>query len=212
MLVEAALIAAGALVVGIGVSAYRALQSRHVTVARALAKAERVNIADFEEGTTALIVGSVVRAERTVKATMSRKRCVYYRQFVEGPQQVGQEPETLLERGKGVDFLVQDATGVARVNVEGALVSLAKERFGWQAAVKGRVDRRLPPEKVSDVSLRKMAYFEGRLDEGEMVAVSGVGRWQVAAEHGHGAGYRQRPRQLHISAPLHISDRPFEDR
>lgn len=210
MVIEAAVVAAAALLLGVGVSAYRAFKTRHVTVARALARAKRVRVADFDEGRRAMIVGTVVAGERSVKAPLSGKPCAYFRVLVEGPETVGKEPETLLEWAEGGDFYVQDASGTARICVSEAQSSLAKESFDWHAAIRGKVDRRLPLERATDTALRKMSFYEGRLDEGETVAVAGRGRWKVAAQHGQGATYRQAARQLHITAPLYISDRSFD--
>jgi hypothetical protein len=55
-----------------------------------------------------------------------------------------------------------------------------------------------------------LSFYEGRLDEGELVAVRAKGSWRTAAEHGRTSGYRQRPKQLVLAAPLTLSDRPFE--
>lgn len=141
---------------------------------------------------------------------MTDEPCVYYRLLVEGPMPVGQEPEVLLETGQGVDFFVEDDTGRARVRVKGAAVSLTKHQVGWRDAVARGIDAMLPPGRAEDLAPSRMTFHEGRLDEGELVAVRGKGRWETTAEAGPGAGYRTRPKQLVLSAPLVISDRPFE--
>jgi alkylhydroperoxidase family enzyme len=210
VVVEVALVAAAALVCGIGVSAYRAFRSRHVRVARKLAAARRVPIADFADGETALVVGRVVVGAQTLRGPISDKACVFYRLQVEGPMRVGQEPESLLETGEGVDFFVEDETGRARVIVAGADVSLVKHPMASQQAIDRGVDARVPAQLAQGLAPLRMSFFEGRLDAGEQVAIAGRGHWRTAAAGASGGGYRHRPKQLEIGAPAVISDRPFE--
>jgi hypothetical protein len=209
VVVEVALVAAAALVCGIGVSAYRAFKSRHVRVARRLAASKRAAVADFVDGETAMVVGRVATGADTLRSPITGKHCVFYRLLVEAPMRVGQEPETLLETGEGVDFFVEDETGRARVLVAGADVSLVKHPIDSQEAIDRGIDSRVPAELAQGLNPHRMSFFEGRLDAGELVAVRGRGHWRTAAAGGSGGGYRHRPQQLEIGAPLAISNRPF---
>jgi len=210
VVVEVALVAAAALVCGIGVSAYRALKSRHVRVARKLASGRRRSVADIVDGETAMVVGRVVTGAKTLRGPITGKDCVFYRLLVEGPTRVGQEPETLVETGEGVDFFVEDETGRARVWVADAEVSLVKQPMDSQEAIDRGIDAQVPAELAQGLNPRRMSFFEGRLDAGELIAIRGRGHWRTAAAGGAGGGYRHRPKQLELDAPLVISDRPFE--
>jgi hypothetical protein len=200
---------AAAFVAGIGVSAYRAFRQRHVTVARAIAGATRVSVADFRDGASSLVVGKVVVAERAVDAPLTGKSCVYHRVVVEGPP-TPTGPTILLELYDGVDFYVEDDSGRALISVEDAVTSLSKQLIDSGDVVGSNFERRIRDELPDDVDQKQMTFHEGRLDAGEMVAIRGVGRW-VASPHGNQRGdYRKAPRQLILSAPLHITDRPFD--
>jgi hypothetical protein len=210
VVVEVALVAAAVMVCGIGVSAVRAFRSRHVAVARKLAAAERIAVADFPDGAEAMIVGRVVVGQSELRGPLTDAPCVYFRLLVERHARVGQEPEVLLESGEGVDFLVEDDSGCARVRVAGATVSLVKHPVDWREAVARGIDAQVPADRREGTSPSRMSFFEGRLDEGELVAVRGKGRWEIASQAGVGAGYRKPPQQLVLRAPLAISDRPFD--
>jgi hypothetical protein len=86
---------------------------------RALRRARRVSIAEAPEGEVIRIDGRVAKGE-TVEAPLSGRLCVYYSITVDEPD--GDHPFPRARETGGVAFTIDDGTGRAIVDPEGARI------------------------------------------------------------------------------------------
>jgi hypothetical protein len=165
----------------------------------------------------AKVIGTV-RAIETLVAPISQRPCVLYQIRVEAQSESVDDAAwtPLLVREEGVPFLIADGTDRARVDPEGAQISLLHDRHlgdGNEPDEDGRGAAFLARYGKSP-SGRRLRFSEGIIEEGERIAVSGLGSREPDREPPSGErGYRDGPATiLHIATstehPLYVSDRP----
>ncbi|MFB6305291.1 MAG: GIDE domain-containing protein [Haloferacaceae archaeon] len=128
-----------------------------------------------------VVSGVARRAEATVTAPLSGRACLAYAwRTVEHREQrsldgtVGTWGQPGRSGREAVPFLVEDWTGTVRVDPEGADVRLAEEWVRDPETVPEDRPRGLDhADDVLGVRAYDRRYYEGRLDEGEPVTVSG---------------------------------------
>lgn len=198
------------------------LYSAQAQTRKRLARAPRVTIAAFPEATPARIVGRVVDGERLTSPLCGRP-CVFYEVIVQQRRQSSQSSgwRTIIHETRAIPFAIDDGTGHALVDPEGATLVVVKDASSHS----GAFDDATPAEEgfLARHNLRskgwlfnkKLRYREGALEIGETIAVCGVG---VREPDPDGAarvtGYRDAPpTRLRLArsarSPLLISD--FDD-
>jgi hypothetical protein len=147
-------------------------------IRRALRGAKPMSIADAPEGAVVRLDGRVLDGE-TLEAPLTGRRCVYYLAIVE-EFVAGSTPDSwreLAREARGVSFVIEDGTGRAIVDPDGALVDVEIDRTASsgtfdeptaaQAAFLARRD-----VKLSGWSAGKtLRYREGVFEIGEPIAV-----------------------------------------
>jgi len=196
-----------------GFTAWMISQSEWWRVTRRLRTTPRRPIAGLGEGERARIVGTV-RALDTCAAPITGRACVYWQVIVSAYQPSKDSDgndtsgyQSVLSRGEGSPFLVEDASGRALVDPQDATVSLVHD-------VRDTGDERtsmfLARHGVSAAG-QNLRYSEAVIAPGEVIAVAGAGVREPDPEAA-GGGYRDAPTRLRIAAsprvPLLISDRP----
>ncbi|MBX3274002.1 MAG: hypothetical protein KF729_27300 [Sandaracinaceae bacterium] len=174
-------------------------------------------IADVVEGERVRIVGRV-RGDATIAAPLSGRPCVYYRVVVEEQRRRGKSSywATLVDEERGVEFLVEDGAGVARVpvgHVQAVLEGDARGNSGFLRDPTPELEAFLAARGHATtgwVFNKTIRYREGVAEPGERVAVVGTGRWERDPEASAkaGEGYREAtmPKRLVLEAP---SDGPL---
>ncbi|MCA9676340.1 MAG: hypothetical protein KC464_14980 [Myxococcales bacterium] len=152
--------------------------------ARRLRRLPRVAIADFVEGQAARIVGRVIELE-TFPAPLSRRPCVAAEAIAVSVSLAGiaeravGKSASLVRDLRMVRFLVDDGTGIALVEPEGAEAVLSARRVlrrdpeGWGRRLLVRCGARAGDG---------FRYHEGAIVPGATVAVGGHGVRETAAE------------------------------
>jgi hypothetical protein len=218
---------AGAFLVG-AMAQWSGFFSEDRRVARGLRRRQRRQIVHARDGEVVKIEGEVVFAERTVQAPLAERSCAAYVTVVEERHQRGWYQ--LVRRQDGVDFLVRDETGVARVQVvaAGAQVvwALLHGREVRPAEVVGQagpLERLLASVRARSPAVAAPLTGPGRsplgndllraresmLVAGDRVAVMGLARWEPDPA-GPSAGYRQAGQRLVLRAAgstrIYVSD------
>jgi hypothetical protein len=200
---------------------------------RALSRAPRVPIATYPDGVFARVVGRIVCREH-LSAPLTGRTCVFYDAIVEvyqGDSDTDIESgswQQLIRETRGVPFAVDDGTGVATVDPEGAKLAIEhdeRSRSGYRrpptalaeaflACHDERSEHRIITDNTDLRFRRRLRYREGVLQIGDTVAVYGVGVHELDADSAaRAAGYREAPpTRLRLmsspQAPLLIGDRP----
>ena len=174
-------------------------------------------IADVVEGERVRVVGRV-RVEAPLAAPLSARPCAYYRVVVEEQRRRGKSTYwfTVVDEERGVDFLLEDGTGVARVpigHVQAVLEGDARGKSGFLRDPTPELEAFLAARGLATTGWlfnKTIRYREGVAEPGELVAVVGTGRWERDPEASAkaGDGYREAtmPKRLVLEAP---SDGPL---
>jgi hypothetical protein len=197
------------------------IRSRAEQVADALAQAPLVTVADFPAEGTARVEGRVQLVEPSLIAPLSGQRCAFYELEVEG---LGGLDGGVRQRRKtqGRDFLLADASGMALVRLESAMIAPGSGMIGALVAIdeahcrqgtlaeiaaeKRDAALRLLGERAPDAELGEIRYRECVLAPDASVAVAGAGLKGRAPGRGAAPGRAGRvtlaatPRQ-----PLYIA-------
>lgn len=158
-------------IAGVGAVSYTVFRvSREASLRRNVLAAPRSRIADIHEGARARVVGSVIAHAGTVTAAFSGKQCVYFEVTIDKRPRDVWEP--VLERRGSVPFAIQDDSGRAIVDPDGAAVTVDAETTeiveekltSWQTALLA---------DASDWLEGRMRVVERRIDAGDVIAVVG---------------------------------------
>jgi len=187
---------------------------------RALAAAPRLSIGEVVDGEKVRIVGQT-KALETVQAPFSGRTCVCWRVVVQ--DRSGNSRRVVVDEHDGLDFLVVDGTDRALVRVASAEVLLHKDRkysSGFLKDPTPELKAFLDAHGIASegaVFNKTLEFSEGVLEQGEIVAVLGVGSWQDDPDvaPSAGAGYRDTDAPLRLvmtspeGGPLILTDEPY---
>jgi hypothetical protein len=137
-------------------------------------------------GDTVRITGTVERIEEDLWAPLTRRRCVHYLTIVEERQRTSalsrHAPWTeVIRLERSVDFLLRDASGLARVRMDRAQVAVVRDihtRSGFldDPTPMEREFLEMQGEDPTDGAgmNRGLRYTEGVIEVGEVVTALGV--------------------------------------
>jgi hypothetical protein len=177
---------------------------------RVILATPRSTIAEAQPGKVAKLSGRVAYLIEPVRAPLSGRACAYYLVTVQEYRSSGKSGSwvTILRDPGGVDFLIEDGTGRARVvnrSLKVVAVQDAKYSSGTFNDATPHLEAYLAEHGQKSTGWlfnKKLRYLEAVFEAGETVAIVG----QVALEHDpgavpEGAGYRETPQRAVIAAP-----------
>lgn len=146
------------------------------TLKRKVRAARRWKVGELPEGTLGRIVGRAAVLRETLFAPISGRTCVYY--VVEVREHDVSVIRTLVREERGVPFVLEDASGRAVIEPEGAKLVLTTDA---RTSSGGLGNDASPPERaflqrhgIANTG-RVLTYHEAILEIGEPVAVVGAG-------------------------------------
>lgn len=187
------------------------------SIRRALRDARRVAIGKARDARQVKVVGEVIDGP-TVMAPISGRRCVYYRVVVH--QATGNRKRERAREDGGVRFQIDDGTGRALVDPEGARIAVeldTRTRSGLFDDATAAEEAFLQRHGIGSTGLifnRTLTYQEGVIEIGDTVAVLGRGvREPDRSATARVAGYRDPPpTRLRLGGssrhPILICDQP----
>jgi len=209
------------------VNVYRLFFNRQARTRRALARQPRTAMRDVRDGEPCKIVGRIEYAEEPKLAPFTARKCAGYSVHVYNNDMDG-GGGTLLHEDRCGDFFVRDEDGTRALIRGGSVRVVITKDAHFQSLGPGtHIWPKLeePPPGVEEflrargksmkglVFTKTLRFDEGVLEAGELVSVSGVGRWEIDSNpRAAGAGYREAPKLLvfigSAEAPLLVSDDP----
>lgn len=196
---------------------------RDAVIRRALRKARRCDIGSAPEASFTKLVGALSFAEEPLIAPLTGRRCAYYEAIVEELRggRNSRWVRVIHEVGRR-DFYLDDGTGRALVRTSGAEVVVTRDSHQRSGTFRDATPelesflRKHGRESTGVLGFNKsLRYREGVLEEGEHVAVCGVGR-RAPDPWGQPGGYREQPTMLVLEpqekVPLYVSDDPSTTR
>ena len=145
---------------------------------RALRRAKHVSIAEASEGSVVRLGGRVVEGE-TLEAPLTGRRCVYYVAIVE-EFEAGSTPDSwreLAREARGVQFAIEDGTGRAIVDPDGARVDVDLDRTSRSGSLEEPTAAQVAFLERQGVTLtgwsfnKTLRYREGVFEVGEPIAI-----------------------------------------
>lgn len=176
-----------------------ALFSRDATLRRALRGASRRSIRDVREGEIVKLTGVVRGLGPLVTAPLSRAPCVASSTKLEEPAD-GSWGERAHEV-QAVDFVVEDATGCARVVTSHVELHAVHDREVSDAKELEALLARHGGSSRGLVLNRDFRYREAVFEPGQRVSVLGVCRFEAEPGEAAGSGYRDVPKRVVVEAP-----------
>jgi hypothetical protein len=183
---------------------------------RAMARISRRSIASVSEGETVRIVGTLECAESRLTAPLTGRSCVAY-QVIYAIEEAGLGLRKRRTETTARQFFIRDDTGLVHVCIETPTLAPLRDRhwsFGQILGAPELFERYLARHRLSRrrfLFKRRAEFFEGILEKGQRVAVTGVARWDVDAQDAV-TNYREAPRRLTIDAtdtvPVMVSNDP----
>jgi hypothetical protein len=174
-----------------GFMIYDRFLSKEAHIKRKIKHADGKRIADFKDGETARLVGEVQYLGKTLRAPLSGRKCVYY--YVKVEEKSGGRNSTwsdLIEESKAADVILKDGNHYAYVKthlVKSHLISDANYTSGFLDDATPELEKFLSRHSEKSEGFlgfnRTLRYEEGILEEGELVAVLGMGKWKSAKVH-----------------------------
>ncbi len=165
----------------------------------------------------AKISGQVRRHEKLLSAPLTGRTCVVYWVVVEEMKATKNSWTQVINEHHSVDFLVEDPSGIARVDVSDAQPLLVMDAH-FRSGTLNDADRKLEAylESFGTKSTgalgfnRTLRYREGVLEPGERVVV--LGSTTMEADSTTGGAYRSRSERpvfgSRANGPLLLSDDP----
>lgn len=206
----------------LGAAGWKYLFSSEARAKRALRRAPRATVKEAREGALIKIVGKLRYAETPpLISPLTDRPCALFRTTVQHRQSSGRSSRwvTIIDSSEFQrDFWVEDSTGKALVKPEVPKVVLVMDGHftsGTLNEATPRLDAFLA--RYGETSRgwffnKNMRYKEGILEEGEVVAVYGICRWEPNPDPLAAGGYRERPMRLTIQDPevgeMLLSDNP----
>ncbi len=201
---------------------YQLFGSREATIKREIGHLPRVLIDQFPESAVGKIVGRLVYVDEPLRAPLTGRCCAQYRVIVEEYRSSGNSGSwhTIIEDEKSRDFMLWDETGEALVRMSGAQVAVTKDthyRSGTFNDATPLLESFLAKHRHQSTGVffnKNLRYKEGVLEEGEEVAICGMGRWEnypdPSTPSTASGSHDERSKLLIISnskqVPLYVSD------
>jgi hypothetical protein len=177
---------------------------------RAIRDAVGAKIVEAQPGQVVKLTGRVAYLGEPVRAPLSGRACAYYEVTIQEYRSHGKSGsyETVLRDPGGVDFLLDDGTGRARV-VNQALKVLAVQDAKYESGTFNDATPGLEAYLAEHglkskgwLFNKSMRYLEAVFEEGETVSVVGeVSFEHVPGEVPAGDGYRETPKRVVVAAP-----------
>jgi hypothetical protein len=185
-------------------------------------RATRVwEIGELPENAVGRVIGEVRALDRVLEAPLTGRACVYYVTKVEEQRSTGRGSTwtTLIKERAGVPFLLDDGSGRAIVDPEGAEVALELD----SRSRSGTFDDASPAEEAflerhgrsskGFLFNKTIRYTEAVIKPGESISVLGSGVREPDPQGTPAEGYRaEPPTRLRLTSshqhPLVISDDP----
>jgi hypothetical protein len=145
---------------------------------RALRRAKHVAIAEAPEDALVRLDGRVVEGE-ALEAPLTGRRCVYYLAIVE-EFQAGSTPDSWREiarEARGVRFAIEDGTGRAIVDPDGARIDVDLDRTSTSGTLENPTEAQTAFLERKGVKLtgwsfnKTLRYREGVFEVGELIAI-----------------------------------------
>lgn len=169
--------------------------------ARKLRRSPRRRVAEVDEGQRVRLAGEVALTDHEFRAPITGRPCVAWRVIV---QTSGSDWETLADEVGATDFLLDDGSGVARVEGVGLDLQLEPDAGGsadtYTSVVPPGLEDFCASRNIAttdELGLpRGLQYQEAVLGEGAHVTVAGKSSWAIDPRAQR--GYRGVERQLRI--------------
>ncbi len=180
-----------ALVIIIIAAIYSALFSKTAIIKRKLKKANGVKISMFQEGEVAKVVGQIKYINPPLITPLSKRKCSYYSITVEHRVSSGKSSrwETVIEEEKAQDVVIKDGNSYALIDtslIKSHLIPDQQYSSGTFNDATQELEEFLAKHNFKSTDFfglnRTLRYYEGVLEEGEVVAVLGKGNWKRKAE------------------------------
>lgn len=164
--------------------------STDARVRRELGQVRRVALADAKDGQVVRVTGRVRAVESGLRAPLSGRHCVYYLATAEAIHDRRRRADGgwgEVREERYVDFLIEDASGVARVSMRAPRVAIVRDlhtrsgTFDDANAAEEAFLRRYGVQSTTALGLnRDLRYLEGALEIGEEVTVLGRAHVELA--------------------------------
>lgn len=169
-------------------------QGKHTRIKRQLKQAPRKPIRLIKNGETVQLSGTIEIIGEPIEAPLSGRTCGYYHIIVEREiphARRSRYVETFIEEEGRCPYLIKDGNHFAFVEQSNLLTKVKKDRTfstGYPDDWNERLQQFLlrHEDKTNDWHSFNctLDYFEGILEQGEKVIVSGVCEWKSAASLG----------------------------
>lgn len=193
--------------------------SKEQQIKRALRKLRPTPLGEVRDGLVK-VRGTVATLE-ALQAPLSGRACAYYEVIVEQRVSSGKSSSwrTIIREVEERDFLLEDGTGRARVEMVAVEAAVTKDGH-WSSGTLNDATPELEEflqrhghASQGWVFNKTLRYREGVLEPGEEVAVLGWAEREIDPEPGTaGAGYRDAPTRVVLRAngasALRVSDDP----
>ncbi len=206
----------------LGIIIYGIFFNRRTIIKRKMKKTPLRRISDFIENDVARITGKVELFGEPMLAPLSGRRCGYYHIQIEQKVSNGKNTNwrTVIDEEIAGNFVIRDGRHCAIITDKKLKTYLIQDkmfRSGTFNDADQNLNNYLQQKGLSSTGFfgmnKTMRYKEGILEEGEMIAVAGSGKWNYM-DAGHALnGHISDSKVLEISAIpetgfVYLSDDP----
>jgi cbb3-type cytochrome oxidase subunit 3 len=192
---------------------------------RQLKQAKPWSLNELPEDTHGRVIGQARALGEELKGPLTGRRCVYYIAIVEEQRSTGRSSywRTIASETRGIPFMLEDGTGRAIVDPNGAQVALDFDgnsksgTFNQADPVQEQFLAKHGQKSEGWVFNKTLRYREAMIEVGETIAVLGSGIREPDPNAAPEAAYRGAPpTRLRLTSspkfPLIISDDPATTR
>ena len=192
---------------------------------RQLRQAKPWSLSELPEDTHGRVIGQARALGEELAGPLTGRRCVYYIAIVEEQRSTGRSSywRTIASETRGVPFMLEDGTGRAIVDPNGAQVALDFDgnsksgTFNQADPVQEQFLAKHGQKSEGWVFNKTLRYREAMIEVGETIAVLGSGTREPDPNAAPEAAYRGAPpTRLRLTSspkfPLIISDDPATTR
>lgn len=197
----------------------------HAKLKRQLKQARPWTLSELPEDTHGRVIGQTRALDQQLAGPLTGRPCVYYIAMVEEQRSTGRSSywRTIAQETRGVPFMLEDGTGRAIIDPNGAQVALDFDgnsksgTFNAADPVQEQFLARHGQKTQGWVFNRTLRYREAMIEIGETIAVLGSGTREPDPYAAPEAAYRGAPAtRLRLTSsprfPLIISDDPSTTR